>query len=137
MVLRGPSQYDCLILYENLAIDYLDRGPRPLGRPRLVYPEPNLWNEHPYYILDVPWSNRAEAALATEFLEQLMSEPIQRRALDHGFRPGNLSVPIKFPESPFVKYMALGLKIEIPLIAEPPKAEVVANLLSSFKRIDR
>jgi hypothetical protein len=23
MVLRGPSQYDCLVIYENLAIDYL------------------------------------------------------------------------------------------------------------------
>ena len=24
MVLRGPSQYDCLLVYENLAIDYLE-----------------------------------------------------------------------------------------------------------------
>ena len=24
MVLRGPSQYDCLLIYENLAIDYLE-----------------------------------------------------------------------------------------------------------------
>ena len=26
MVLRGPSQYDCLLIYENLVIDYLDEA---------------------------------------------------------------------------------------------------------------
>ena len=30
MVLRGPLQYDCLLIYENLAIDYL-AGPRATG----------------------------------------------------------------------------------------------------------
>ena len=34
MVLRGPSQYDCLILYENLAIDYMRSRGRALGRRR-------------------------------------------------------------------------------------------------------
>ena len=32
MVLRGPSQYDCVIIYENLAIEYLDAATGSLGR---------------------------------------------------------------------------------------------------------
>ena len=28
-----------------------------MGEFRVDYPEPNIWNEHPLYILDVPWSN--------------------------------------------------------------------------------
>ena len=63
MVLRGPSQYDALMLYENLAIEYLDAARDRWGELQVVYPEPNLWNEHPYYILDVPWSTAS--ALAT------------------------------------------------------------------------
>ncbi len=31
MVLRGPPQYDCVLIYENLAIEYLDAAPRSLG----------------------------------------------------------------------------------------------------------
>lgn len=27
------------------------------GELHIAYAEPNLWNEHPYSILDVPWSD--------------------------------------------------------------------------------
>ena len=59
MVLRGPSQYDCMLVYENLAIDYLEDARDRWGELHVDYPEPNIWNEHPYYILDVPWSDPA------------------------------------------------------------------------------
>src|SRR5262249_32969043 len=100
MVLRGPSQYDCLLIYENLAIDYLEAARDRWGELHVDYPEPNTWNEHPYYVLAVPWSDAAQREAAGEFLKFLMSEPIQKRALDHGFRPGNPSVSVRFPESP-------------------------------------
>ncbi len=61
MVLRGPSQYDCLLVYENLAIDYLLAARDHWGELHVDYPEPNMWNEHPYYILDVPWSKPGRA----------------------------------------------------------------------------
>ena len=78
MVLRGPSQYDCVITYENLAIDYLDEARNRWGELHVDYPEPNIWNEHPYYILDVPWSDSRQRVAAAEFLKFLMSEPIQK-----------------------------------------------------------
>ena len=34
MVLRGPSQYDCLVVYENLAIDYMEAAIQALGNRR-------------------------------------------------------------------------------------------------------
>ena len=78
MVPRGPSQYDCAIIYENLAIEYLEAARDRWGELRVDYPDPNFWNEHPYYILDVPWSDRRQRTAASEFLEFLMSEPIQK-----------------------------------------------------------
>ncbi len=80
MVLRGPSQYDCLLIYENLAIDFLGAAKDRWGELHVDYPEPNIWNEHPFYILDVPWSNARQRTAATAFLKFLMSEPIQKRA---------------------------------------------------------
>ncbi|MDR3635899.1 MAG: substrate-binding domain-containing protein [Isosphaeraceae bacterium] len=136
MVLRGPSQYDALMLYENLAIEYLDAARDRWGELQVVYPEPNLWNEHPYYILDVPWSTAPQHAAAGRFLTFLMSPEVQRRALDHGFRPGNPSVPLRFAESPLVRHEAQGLRIDMPRMAEPPAAEVVDDLLASFRRVE-
>jgi len=137
MVVRGPSQYDCVVLYENLAIDYVDRARDLWDDLQVVYPEPNIWNEHPYYILDVPWSHRAERDAAARFLDFLLSEPIQRKALAYGFRPGNPSVPVRVADSPLVRGERFGIRINVPRMAEPPRAEVVETLLSSFRRVER
>ena len=132
MVLRGPSQYDCLLIYENLAIDYLEAARDRWGELHADYPEPNIWNEHPYYVLDVPWSDRRQREAAGEFLMFLMSEPIQKRALQHGFRPGNPSVSLRFAESPLIQHARQGLKIDLPRMCEPPKDEVLQDLLAKF-----
>jgi hypothetical protein len=102
----------------------------------VAYPDPNVWNEHPYYILDVPWSDEGQRKAAADFLRFLMSEPIQRRALEHGFRPGNPAVPVNSPESPLVRHQKYGLRIHLPVMSEPPTAEVLRNLLGSFRRLE-
>jgi serine/threonine protein kinase len=135
MVLRGPSQYDCLMVYENLAIDYLDDARQRWGDLQVVYPPENLWNEHPYYILNVPWSGPERREVAESFLEFLLTEPIQRQALVHGFRPGNSKVPVRLPESPLIRHAEQGLLIDLDRVCEPPRAEVVYDLIGSFRRI--
>jgi hypothetical protein len=137
MVLRGPSQYDCLLVYENLAIDYIDAARDRWGELHVDYPEPNIWNENPFYILDVPWSDARQREAAGQFLKFLMSEPIQKRALGHGFRPGDPSVSVRFPESPLLRYARYGLKTDLPRMCEPPKDDVVQELLASAHRSDR
>ena len=66
-----------------------------------------------------------------------MSEPIQREALKHGFRPGNPGVPVRVPGSPLVRHEAHGIKLDLPRMAEPPTADVVNDLLADFRRIER
>ncbi len=136
MVLRGPSQYDCLVLYENLAIDSMKAAEEHWGELRVVYPDPNLWNEHPYYILDVPWSDRKHQDAADAFLQFLMTEPIQRQAMKHGFRPGNPALSARSADSPLTRMEKYGIRLEIPRVAEPPRAEVVNDLLNAFRRIE-
>jgi serine/threonine-protein kinase len=136
MVLRGPSQFDCLLLYENLAIDYLAEARDRWGELQVIYPEPSMWNENPYYILDVPWSNEARRAAAEAFLSYLMSGPIQQRALDHGFRPGDPSVAVRSAGSPLVRNEASGLRLDLLRMCNPPGAEVLNSLLTSFRRLE-
>jgi serine/threonine-protein kinase len=139
MVIRGPTQYDCLLLYENLAIDYMQPAIARWGDEgglSVSYPDPNVWNEHPYYILDVPWSDARQRKAAAEFLLFLMSEPIQRRALEHGFRPGNAAVPVNAPDSPLVRHAGAGVRLTLPRTVGPQPAAVVRSLLDSFRRVE-
>jgi len=134
MVLRGPSSYDALFVYENVAVDYLKNAEGRWGDLRVAYPKRNMWNDNPYYIIDAPWSTPAQKKAAGIFVDFLLSEPIQKQSLDHGLRPGNPQVPVKFPESPLVQYQKYGLQIEVGATCEPPKAEVINNLLAGWQR---
>ena len=134
MVLKGPSSYDAAMVYENVAIDFLKNAEGRWGQIRVVYPEYNAWNENPYYIINAPWSTSEQRKAADTFLAFLLTERIQREALVHGFRPANPNVPVKFPESPFTTYAGNGVQVDLQKICEPPKAEVVNNLLASWQR---
>ena len=134
MVLRGPSSYDALCVYESVVIDYLKSAEGRWGELRVAYPRQNMWNDNPYYVLDAPWSSADQRKAAGTFLDFLLSETVQKESLKHGFRPGNPTVPIKFPESPFVQYQRFGLQIDLSSVGEAPKAEVINNLLASWQR---
>ena len=134
MVLKGPSAYDARFVYEGVTIDYLKNAEGRWGQIRVVYPEYNAWNENPYYIIDASWSSKDQRKAAQTFLDFLLSEPIQKESLTHGFRPANPNVPVKFPDSPFVKYADYGIRVDLAKICEPPRAEVVNNLLQSWQR---
>ena len=134
MVLKGPSSFDGLLVYESVAIDYLKNAEGRWGQLKVVYPEYNAWNENPYYVLNVPWSSNEQRKATDTFLNFLLTEPIQKESLNHGFRPANPNIPVKFPESPFVRYASYGIQVDLQKICEPPKSEVVTNLLASWQR---
>jgi ABC-type Fe3+ transport system substrate-binding protein len=134
MVLKGPSSYDALYVYESVAIDYLKNAEGRWGQLRVVYPEYNAWNENPYYIINATWSNAEQKKASDVFLNFLLTEPIQKESLAHGFRPANPNVPVKFADSPFLLFAANGVQVDLQKICEPPKAEVVNNLLASWQR---
>jgi ABC-type Fe3+ transport system substrate-binding protein len=134
MVLKGPSSFDLLFVYESVAIDYLKSAEGRWGAIRVVYPERNLWNENPYYVLDAPWSSTDQKKAASAFLDFLLDERAQREALVHGFRPGNPAIPVRAAGSPFSLYASHGLRVDLSQVCETPSAEVVKNLLASWER---
>jgi ABC-type Fe3+ transport system substrate-binding protein len=134
MVLKGPASFDLIFAYESVAIDFLPSAEGRWGELRIVYPRRNLWNDNPYYILDAPWSSPEQRRAAGAFLDFLLSERVQRQALVHGFRPANLAVAVRAPDSPFQRYARYGLEVELADAGEPPAAEVIQNLLQIWQR---
>jgi Bacterial extracellular solute-binding protein len=134
MVQRGPSSFDVLFVYESTVIEMIPAAEGRWDKLRVVYPDRNLWNDNPYYVLDVPWSSREQRDAAATFQAFLLSEPIQRRALDLGFRPANVQVPVKGPESPFTKFADYGLRIDLPTMCQAPDPRVISELQLLWQR---
>lgn len=134
MVLKGPSSYDALLVYESVAIEYLKNAEGRWGTLHLIYPEYNSWNDSPYYILNATWSTDEQRKAADKFLDFLLSEPIQRESIVHGFRPANPSVPTRTPDGPWTRFASNGLRMDMGKMCAPPKAEIVTNLLASWQR---
>lgn len=41
---------------------------------------------------------------------------------------------MKFPDSPFTTYAKYGIQVDLQKICDPPKAEVMTNLLTGWQR---
>jgi hypothetical protein len=134
MVQRGPSSFDVLFVYESTVIEMIPAAEGRWEPFRVVYPDRNLWNDNPYYVLNVPWSSPDQREAAGVFLEFLLAETAQRRALDLGFRPANVQVPVKGPESPFTRFASYGLKIDLPTMCDAPEARVISELQVLWQR---
>ena len=134
MVLRGPSTYDAVFVYESVAIDFLKNAQGRWGALRVVYPKYNCWSDNPFYVLNAPGETAEETKATLAFLDFLMSEPAQKKALEHGFRPGNPAVPVVAPDSPFTLYSDYGLRVEINNVAHIPPSEVITNLTTAWQR---
>lgn len=135
MIAQGPGGFDCVMVYESLAIEYAERAEKqwPGNKLVILYPKRNMMNSHPYYILDVPWSREDHREAARVFLRFLLQPAIQREALKTGFRPGNLDVSIQGKDSPFTSMAQYGIQLRIPNQTEAPKAKVLAALLEMYK----
>lgn len=134
MVLRGPSTYDAIFVYESVAIDYLKNAQGRWGALRVVYPKYNCWSDNPFYVLNTPGETAEESKATLAFLDFLISEPAQKKALEHGFRPGNPAIPVVAPDSPFSLYSDYGLRVEINNVARIPPSEVITNLTTAWQR---
>lgn len=135
MVQRGWSTYDCVMVYESNAVERLRQANGRWGPLRVIYPASNFWNDHPFYVLNVLWSTAAQRRAASAFSRFLLSEPAQREAMAHGFRPANVNVATNGPDSPFVQFADVGLQVTIPgIFCEPPDADAIETLLLGWQR---
>ncbi len=133
-VLKGPSSYDCIYVYESTAIDYLAAAEGRWGELRIVYPAQNLWNDHPAVVLATSWSSAAQRAAAKAFVAFLLSSAAQQQALKHGLRPANPDIPVLAADSPFTTYQRYGLRNDLGSTGTAPSPEVVLNLVQSWQR---
>jgi ABC-type Fe3+ transport system substrate-binding protein len=136
LIRQGPSLYDVVVVYEALAISEVPRAKGRWEPLRVFYPNINLWNDHPICLLNTEWVTPEQKKAAALLADFLMSAPVQHAALRSGYRPGNLDVPVITTEAdnPFNKYKDIGIKVDVPRIAQPPEGAVLQALLQTYQR---
>jgi ABC-type Fe3+ transport system substrate-binding protein len=133
MLRYGPSKLNAIMVYENLALSNLENARGRWGKLKMVYPSRSVWNDNPYYILDVPWTTDEHKNAAKLFQDFLLSEKAQKVARDeYLFRPANVDVPIIGEGSAFDKLQNV-VKINVPTI-QRPSAEVLKQLIQIWER---
>ncbi len=140
---RGnPFGYVSAVAVEEKSVIDYNRGdpdgvlqegeePRPPRVPLVaIYPEEGtVYSDNPLYVLDAEWVDEAEAAAAESFVEFVQLPENQEKALEYGFRPGNLDVAIDDPISP-----EYGVDPNQPeTLLEVPSPAVLARLLDDWE----
>lgn len=140
MIQIGPSRYDLAAVYEATAIEQAENAMGRYGELRVYYPPATVVSDHPFCLLRAgaatPWITDEKSRAAEAVLDYLTAAPAQERALlQHGFRPVNPAVALEQTGSPFVRYTANGLSVDLPAEVELPSGDVLATLLELWDRL--
>jgi len=122
-------------VYEATAIEQADNAVGRYGELRFYYPPATIISDHPFCVLNASWVKPEEAAAAHIFIDYLLSEDSQQLGLiKYGFRPAVNGIALDQPGSPFQRYAANGLRVDLPPIAEIPPGDVLNTLLDFWAR---
>jgi ABC-type sulfate transport system substrate-binding protein len=136
-VAKGPGSYDFVFVYEALAIEYFDKVIGRAGQAlRIVYPQYNLYSDHPLCLIDHPAITAAQRDAAHEFQDFLLSPEIQKLALTYGFRPSDLNIPIFGTGTAFDKdaLKTAGISANVGQEIAIPDGDTINNLLTQWRR---
>jgi Ca-activated chloride channel family protein len=132
MAENGKGYLSAGVLYENMVIEAnAGKMPEPLVA---VYPrEGTFWSDHPIGVIQRDWVTDEHKEAAKVYIDYLLAKPQQVKAMQHGFRPGDESIPLDAPLD-----RAHGIDPDQPkkLLTVPP-AEVMEALLALWPKVKK
>lgn len=135
---NGPSYLSAAVMYENLVV--AQETKRLAGQSSqlpvvAIYPsEGTFWANHPYGILNAPWVTAPQKEAAQVFLAYLLDKPQQTRAIELGFRPADLTIPLTTPLD-----AQHGVDPQQPkaTVLEIPSAEIIQSVQDLWKEVKK
>ncbi len=98
MFRNGPEYLSAAVLYENMIIESYDPAynlPFPVVA---IYPkEGTFWSDHPAGIVQREWVTPQHKEAAEKYLAYLLEAEQQKKALQYGFRPAVVDIPLGAP----------------------------------------
>src|SRR5262245_4364188 len=129
MFAGGPEYLSAAVLYESMVVESYGEG--SLAFPVVaIYPkEGTFWSDHPVGIVERDWVTPEHREAAKIYIQYLLGRPQQEKAIEYGFRPASLDVPLAAPLD-----AAHGVDPKEPKTTlEVPSVEVINGILQSWK----
>lgn len=127
----GPNYLSAAVLYENMVIEASQQTPA-LPTPLVaIYPkEGTFWSDHPAAVVEKEWVTADHRAAARLYLDFLLAEPQQRKAMEYGFRPADARIALAAPID-----VEHGVDPKQPLTTlEVPNAEVMDAVIKLWRQ---
>jgi len=133
IILYGPSRYDIGANYEFYVLSNLKNAKGRWGKLRIIYPNPTIWSNRPFVILNGPKATKEKLEACKKFKEYLLSANVQQKAMQEGYRPANTAVSdISYLEKEYSQY---GFKRIPPPDVPAPTPDVVQSIQAMIQRI--
>jgi len=85
---KGPAYLSACVQYENTIIQTNEKHKNRPFKLVAIYPEEgNFWTQHPVAVLKEDWMTPEKEEACQKFIQFLLSEKAQRRAVQMGLRP--------------------------------------------------
>ena len=122
----GPTYLSAAIFSEHQVIQsYQSLSSLPFPIVAIYPKEGTLWSDYPIGIVERDWVTPAHREAALLYIEYLLDNPQQERALQYGFRPTNVQVPLSAPID-----IAHGVNPQEPKVTlETPSVELMMATL--------
>jgi Ca-activated chloride channel family protein len=94
----GPEYLSAAVLYESMVVEsYSTAKTMPFPVVALYPKEGTFWSDHPVGIVEREWVTAERREAAQTYINYLLAEQQQKKALAYGFRPGSADVPVGAP----------------------------------------
>jgi Ca-activated chloride channel family protein len=95
---KGPAYLSATVQYENTIIETNEKNQNRPFKLVAVYPKEGcFWNQHPVAILKGDWMTPDKEAASQKFIDFLLGQEAQLRAMQLGLRPVSKEIEIAAP----------------------------------------
>lgn len=129
MFANGPEYLSAAVLYESMVVESYSQS--NLAFPVVaIYPkEGTFWSDHPVGIVEREWVTPEHREAAKIYIQYLLARPQQEKAIQYGFRPAAVDVPLAAPLD-----TAHGIDPREPKTTlEVPSVDVINGILQVWK----
>jgi Ca-activated chloride channel family protein len=129
MFVNGPEYLSSAVLYESMVVESYGQSNLPLPVVAIYPKEGTFWSDHPVGVVERDWVTPEHREAAKIYIRYLLERTQQEKALQYGFRPASVDVPLSEPLD-----AAHGIDPKEPKTTlEVPSVEVINALLQLWR----
>jgi len=97
MFSNGPEYLSAAVLYESMVVESYSESNLPFAIVAIYPKEGTFWSDHPVGVVEREWVSPEHREAAKIYIQYLLARAQQAKAIQYGFRPASVDVPLSAP----------------------------------------